>query len=269
VTSVLAERLRAVAGEDAALEARLLTEAAKGDAAWLDRAIARRLAREPVDRIIGQRGFWTLELKVTPATLSPRADTETVVSLARDRMKTRLHEPLRILDIGTGTGAILLALLAEFPNATGLGRDISLEALDVARQNATLNGLATRARFEQASWLDNLSATYDLIVSNPPYIPTADIAKLDAEVRDHDPHLALDGGADGLAPYRAIFKDLGPRLTDHGMAVLECGQGQAADVASLALQNSLQMLEIRKDFGGIERAIALARSNAHQKQIKS
>jgi release factor glutamine methyltransferase len=263
VTSSVAERLRAVAGEDAALEARLLVEAAKGDGTWLEHAIARRLKHEPVDRIIGQRGFWTLELKVTPATLSPRADTETVVSLARDRLKARLTEPLRILDLGTGTGAVLLALLTEFPNATGLGRDISAAALEVAHQNATLNGLAARAHFEQASWLDNLSDAFDLIVSNPPYIPTADIAKLDAEVRNHDPHLALDGGADGLDPYREIFKNLSHALTEGGIAVLEFGCGQAADVASLAHANSLQTLEIRKDFSGIERAIALSLQNVH------
>jgi release factor glutamine methyltransferase len=254
----LAERLRVVAGDDAALEARLLVEAAKGDAAWLERAVARRLAREPVDRIIAQRGFWTLELSITPATLAPRPDTETVVSLACDLMKTRRLEPLRILDLGTGTGAILLALLTELPNATGLGRDISAEALDVARQNAILNGLAVRARFEQASWLDNLEGAFDLIVSNPPYIPTAEIATLDEEVRNHDPHLALDGGADGLDPYRAILPHLGRRLTDRGFAVLEFGQGQAADVARLAYAEQLQVIEIRRDFGGIERAIALS-----------
>ncbi len=264
--ATLAARLRPVAGDDAALEARLLTEAAKGDLAWLERAVVRRLAREPVDRIIGQRGFWTLELTITPATLAPRPDTETVVSLACDLMKTRRLEPLRILDIGTGTGAILLALLSELPNATGTGRDISAEALVVAQQNAVLNGLEARARFEQASWLENIDGRFDLIVSNPPYIPSADIATLDEEVRNHDPHLALDGGADGLDPYRAILPHLGQGLTDRGCAVLECGQGQASDVASLAHAHSLHVVEIRRDFGGVERAVALSRPNSRKSE---
>jgi release factor glutamine methyltransferase len=255
----LADRLRPVAEDAAMLEARWLIEDAGGDDAKLKAFIARRLAGEPVDRIIGHRGFWTLDLKVTPATLSPRSDTETVVRAGCDVMLARhdKHAPLRILDLGTGTGAILLALLHEFPGATGLGTDLSDEALAVACENAEQTGLSARATFRQADWAAGLTTTFDLIVSNPPYIPRPDIAGLDPEVRDHDPHLALDGGADGLVCYRALLPQTPAFLAPHGVAILEFGQGQGAAVLDIALSCGLSLVEFRNDLNGIERAIIL------------
>ncbi len=255
----VAERLRLVAEEAAMLEARWLLEEAGEDSAKLEAFITRRLSGEPVDRIIGHRGFWTLDLKVTPATLSPRSDTETVVRAGRDIMLARhkKHSSLHILDLGTGAGAILLALLDEFPRAAGLGIDISEEALLVARGNAGATGLSSRAIFRQGDWTAGLTGPFDLIVSNPPYIPTPEIAGLDSEVRDHDPHLALDGGEDGLACYRALLPQIPPLLTPGGMVVLEFGQGQGAAVVDIALSCGLSFLEFRNDLNGIERAVIL------------
>jgi release factor glutamine methyltransferase len=256
----LAARLRPVAGEAARTEARWLIEAAGDDAARLEEFVTRRLAGEPVDRIVGSRGFWTIELTVTTATLSPRPDTETIVRAARD-MVAMLHpvdSPLRFLDLGTGTGAILLALLDEFPNATGVGVDISREALRAAQDNAIRLQCADRASFIEGGWDAALGQRFDLVVSNPPYIPTADIADLDREVRDHDPHLALDGGADGLTAYRDILPLLPDLLDQAGFAALEIGFGQDKSVPALAAAAGLQVLEIRPDLGGVPRALVLA-----------
>jgi release factor glutamine methyltransferase len=251
----LADRLAPVAGEAARIEARWLLEAAAGDAAVLESLLARRLAREPVDRVLGRRGFWTLDLAVTSAVLSPRSDTETIVRAALDAVKRK--GPLAILDLGTGSGAILLALLAELPEATGVGVDLSPDALDVARANAKANGLGDRAMFEHGDWGTLLGRHFDLVVSNPPYIPSGDIPGLDPEVRDHDPPLALDGGMDGLDAYRAILPLLPRLLADGGSAVLEIGIGQSDDVARLAGDAGLKVLEIRADLGGIPRAMVL------------
>ncbi len=189
-------------------------EASRGGVGWTDetrsrfaRFVAGRLNRIPLDRLVGERGFWTLDLALNAATLSPRADTETLVqaALARLRKQGRGAEPVRILDLGTGSGAILLALLAELPAATGLGVDLSAEAVAMARENATRNGtafagLSARAEFRVSDWFSALDGVFDLIVSNPPYIRSADIAGLEPEVRLHDPLLALDGGRMGLPP---------------------------------------------------------------------
>ncbi|MGL4242093.1 MAG: peptide chain release factor N(5)-glutamine methyltransferase [Beijerinckiaceae bacterium] len=255
----LAERLHPVAGEAAAIEARWLLEAVAGDGARLEELVRRRLGGEPVDRVIGSRGFWTLDLAVTPAVLSPRPDTETIVRAALD------HAPqaASILDLGTGSGAILLALLAELPEAAGLGVDLSASALDVARGNAARAHLGARASFLQGGWDAALGRRFDLVVSNPPYIPSADIATLDREVRDHDPHLALDGGEDGLACYREIVPLLLRLLTPAGVAVLEIGIGQGEAVSVLAAAAELTVVEIRQDLGGVPRAVVLALRTAH------
>jgi release factor glutamine methyltransferase len=255
----VAERLREVAEDAAMLEARWLIEEAGDDSTKLEAFITRRIAGEPVDRITGYRGFWTLDLKVTSATLSPRSDTETVVRAGRDVMLVRHDKqtPLRILDLGTGTGAILLALLDEFPGANGLGVDLSEDALLVARENAERTGLSSRATFQQGDWTADLTGTFDLIVSNPPYIPTPEIAGLDPEVRDHDPHLALDGGMDGLVCYRVLLPQIPPLLAPGGMTVLEFGQGQGAAVQHIALSCGLSLVEFRNDLNGIERTIIL------------
>ena len=213
----------------------------------------RRLAGEPVARIIGAREFWGLLLAVTPAVLVPRPETETVVELALSLVDDRKRS-LRIADLGTGTGAILLALLSELPNATGIGTDLSPDALDVARRNAAALGLGGRARFIVSDFATGLTGRFDLVMSNPPYVATSDIATLAREVRDHDPRLALDGGADGLAAYRAIAADA-PRLIG-GHLVVEIGAGQQPDVAFLLAEKGLAIAAVRHDLYGIARAVA-------------
>jgi release factor glutamine methyltransferase len=252
----LSAQLVPVAGDAARLEARWLIEAAAGDTVRLEAFIARRLAGEPIDRIIGSRGFWTLDLAVTPDVLSPRPDTETIVRTALERIGGR-ETPLRILDLGTGSGAILLALLREMPNASGLGIDISEAALAVARGNAGRTGLEARAAFARGDWTAGLSEAFDVVVSNPPYIPTGVIASLDREVREHDPHLALDGGPDGLACTRAICTGIQGLLTPQGFAVLEFGQGQGGDIRRIAEAAGLVFAGFRNDLSGIERVVIL------------
>lgn len=217
----------------------------------------RRLAGEPVTRITGRRDFWTLDLHVTPDVLDPRADTEVIVETTLDLLGTRRTQALRILDLGTGTGALLLALLSECPHATGVGIDLSPAACAVAQDNAQRNGLAARASFQQGHWADALNETFDLVVSNPPYIESATIAALDVEVREHDPMLALDGGPDGLIAYRAIIKDVPRLLHPTGLCVLELGIGQAGAVTALAEAEGLTQKALRRDLGGVERALAL------------
>jgi release factor glutamine methyltransferase len=213
----------------------------------------RRLAGEPVARIVGAREFWGLPLAVTPAVLVPRPETETVVELALSLVDDRKRF-LRIADLGTGTGAILLALLSELPNATGIGTDLSSDALDVARRNAATLGLGARAQFLVSDFAAGLTGRFDLVVSNPPYVATSDIATLAREVRDHDPRLALDGGADGLAAYRAIAADA-PRLIG-GHLVVEIGAGQQPDVEFLLAEKGLAIAAVRHDLYGIARAVA-------------
>ena len=220
--------------------------------------ITRRLAGEPVTRITGRRDFWTLDLRVTPDVLDPRADSEVIIETTLDLLGARRNDNLRILDLGTGTGALLLALLSECPQATGVGIDLSPAACAVAQDNGQRNGLAARATFQQGHWADALNETFDLVLSNPPYIETATIAGLDTEVRDHDPMLALDGGPDGLTAYRAIIKDLPRLLRPSGLCVLELGIGQAGAVTALAEAAGLAQKALRRDLGGVERALALA-----------
>jgi release factor glutamine methyltransferase len=259
--AALAGRLRPVAGDDAHLEARWILEDAASDPARLERFIARRLGGEPLDRVLGHRGFWTLDLLVTPDTLSPRPDTETIVRTACDHLRQREGDgPFRFLDLGTGTGALLLALLAEFDDATGLGIDLSAAALAVAARNAARNRLAGRAQFSTGDWADGVGEQFDLVVSNPPYIPSADIAALDPAVRDHDPRLALDGGGDGLDAYRAILRECKRLLKADGLLALELGYGQAASVSQLGRAAGLDVREIRRDLGGVERAMILAQA---------
>jgi release factor glutamine methyltransferase len=256
--------------EDPAVDARLLLCAAAGfDHAGLIRdpdlsieeasgpllALAqRRLAREPVSRILGSRSFWSFDLLVTPAVLDPRPDTETIVDAALDLFASRQNEALSILDLGTGSGALLCALLDAFPQATGLGLDLSPEACAVARENLARCELAPRAMVRQGGW-DAAPGPWDLIVSNPPYIPSGDIAGLSPEVRQFDPRLALDGGADGLDAYRAIAALLPGLLAAGGLAVLEVGIGQAAAVAMLLQQAGLGEVAMRHDLAGTERVV--------------
>lgn len=269
----LAARLRAAGSETAALDARLLVEGAIGGdtghanpagllgvaaAATLTGYAARRIAGEPVWRILGEREFWGLRFRLSSATLEPRPDTETLVEAARDILRTRRDEPLSILDLGTGTGCLLIAVLSEFPQARGLGIDLSQEACATAAGNAALNGVAGRASFRQGNWTQGIDRRFDLILSNPPYIRRDDIAGLAREVRDHDPLLALDGGADGLDPYRDFAANLPSLLAPEGVIILEIGAGQEADVTDLMQRGGLRHSSTRHDLGGHARALTFA-----------
>jgi len=219
--------------------------------------LQRRLDREPMAYITGRTGFWTLDLAVSPATLIPRADTETLIEAALEAFPDR-RQITRVLDLGTGTGALLLAALAEFPGAFGLGVDRVREAAALAAANARANGLAGRAAFLVADWAAPLAGRFDLVLSNPPYIPGPDIAGLMQEVAVHEPRLALDGGADGLDAYRAIAAALPALLAPGGRAVLELGQGQCEGVEAIARGAGLCPCGAREDLGGVPRALLLA-----------
>jgi release factor glutamine methyltransferase len=277
---LLTKRFEAAGIGSAALDTRMLTGAALGldltgliaqgsrqltheDAARLDAFAQRRVAGEPVARILGTKEFWGLPLKLSADTLVPRPDTETVVEASLDilRAEGRIGVPLRIADFGTGSGAILLALLSELPNATGVGTDLSAAALDIAKDNAQALGLAPRADFIVGDYGQGLTGPFDLIVSNPPYVRTADIASLAPEVRDHDPRLALDGGRDGLKAYRRIAPQADGLLAPDGLLVLEVGQGQADDVTRLIAATGLTVSESpRADLAGIGRAVTARKS---------
>jgi release factor glutamine methyltransferase len=257
---------------EADLDARLIVRHASGvdpahpgmaSEALLDAASAgrlagfasRRLAREPVARILGTGEFHGLPLALNAACLIPRDDTEAVVAAALDAIPP--DRASRVLDLGTGPGTILLAVLAERPLAQGLGVDLSVEALAAARANAEALGLEGRVAFVAGNWTDGLDGPFDLIVSNPPYISSADCERLDPEVRDHDPRLALDGGAEGLDAYRAILGDIGRLLAPGGTAVLELGIGQAHPVAAIARGAGLAIRALHSDLAGIPRALVL------------
>jgi release factor glutamine methyltransferase len=268
----LATRFRQQGIDSAELDARLLTGGAFGldltgliaattrivtpdEAAHLENFLQRRLAGEPVARILGVKEFWGLTLNLSAATLVPRPDTETVVELALE--VCRRQERRRIADIGTGSGAILLALLSELPDATGVGTDISLEALRMARDNAARLGLTQRAAFVACNYTAALSGPFDLIVSNPPYIRSADIAGLDREVREYDPPRALDGGPDGLAAYRVIAPDAARLLAPGGTLIVEAGYGQSGPIAELMSASGLTPdVPPKADLAGIPRAVA-------------
>jgi release factor glutamine methyltransferase len=231
----------------------------RDEAERLDDFARRRIAGEPVARILGLKEFLGLPLRLSPATLVPRPDTETVVEAALEilRAETRHDAPLRIADLGTGSGAIVLALLSELPNAFGVGTDISAAALRTARDNARQLGFAARAAFVACDYSAALSGPFDLIVSNPPYIRSAHIASLEAEVRDHDPHRALDGGLDGLDAYRLITPEAAQLLARGGALVVEVGHGQSGDVRGLMTAAGLTPAGLPKsDLAGIRRAVA-------------
>lgn len=219
---------------------------------------ARRLEREPIARILGCKEFWGLPLRVTEATLVPRPETETVVEAALDAIdaggpRTRA---LRIADLGTGTGALLLALLSELPHALGIGTDISEAALDTARDNASRLGLQARSEFVVCDFGSAPAGGFDLVVSNPPYIASGDIAALAPEVR-RDPRLALDGGSDGLTCYRAIAAVAAQLLINQGALVIELGINQEAAVAALMRAEGLTTQPARADLAGIPRALCV------------
>jgi release factor glutamine methyltransferase len=229
----------------------------------------RRLQREPIARIVGAKEFWGLALGITPATLVPRPETETVVEAALASVDAggSRAQPYRIADLGTGSGALLLALLSELPQATGVGTDISVDALIAARANAARLHYRARSAFVAAHFGCALAGEFDLIVSNPPYVASGDIDALAADVRDYDPRAALDGGPDGLAAYSCIAGDARRLLAQGGHLVVELGQGQAEAVAALFAQADLKIAIIRNDLAGIPRALvahsAGASASAH------
>jgi release factor glutamine methyltransferase len=224
----------------------------------LEKFIQRRLAGEPVARLLGVKEFWGLPLQLSAATLVPRPDTETVVELALEIWRDEKRaQPRHIVDICTGSGAILLALLSEWGEATGVGTDISVPALQTASRNASRLGLASRAAFVACNYMAALSGKFDLIVSNPPYIRSADIAELDREVREFDPHAALDGGADGLTAYRAVVAEAARLLAPGGTLIVEAGYGQSGPISQLMSASGLMPVGPPKaDLAGIPRAVA-------------
>lgn len=219
----------------------------------LDVMIARRAQREPVSRIIGTRGFWKSEFKLSPQTLDPRPDSETLIEAA---LKYADVPPATILDLGTGTGCLLLSLLQEYPNATGLGIDISKEAALIARENAAALKLDNRASFLAIDWNDwEAAAPFDLVISNPPYIAPDEIAGLEPEVTKYDPMTALVGGDDGLECYRSIAALLPRALKKGGLVVLEIGHAQAEAVKSILALSDIAVIQTLTDLGGSDRAV--------------
>jgi release factor glutamine methyltransferase len=272
----LARRFRAHGLEAPTLDARILVGHALGldhtglaaeanrmltpeEAAAIAELSARRLAREPVARIRGEKEFWELPFKVNSETLLPRPETETVVeaALATFDRDTRKSRALRIVDLGTGSGALLLTLLGELPRACGIGTDISIAALHCARDNAVALGLAARASFVACDYGAAVGAPADLLVSNPPYVARADIAALQPEVRDFDPRRALDGGPDGLDGYRAIASDARRLLAPEGILVVELGRGQFAAVTAIFAATGLEPAAPKYDLSGIARALVM------------
>ena len=239
---------------------------AKDDRAALRLLVARRAAREPLAYILGSREFWSLPFRVTPATLVPRPDSETLIEAALAHVGDR-HRPLRILDLGTGSGCLLLALLSELPAAWGVGVDLSAAALDVARGNAGVLGLADRSDWVRGNWCDGICGTFDVIVSNPPYVAEAELSRLAPEVARFEPRLALGGGSDGLACLRAIIPGLARCGTPDSVFVIEVGAGQAPAVAALLREHGLHPTEIVADLSGIPRCL-VARVGPEKKSLE-
>jgi release factor glutamine methyltransferase len=273
-----ADRLAAAGIEEPRRDARLLLAAALGvgqgallagddrqvdveAAARFAAHVARRAAREPVSRILGVREFWSLPFRLTPATLDPRPDSEALIEAALETVPDR-DAPLRLLDLGTGSGCLLLALLSELPNATGIGIDRDPAALVAAAENAAALGLASRAAFRRGDWGRGLAERFDLVVANPPYIAEEEVARLAPEVALYEPRGALAGGVDGLDAYRLLAPQLGGLLCDGGRAVLEFGHGQHDAVAGLIGAGGLEIRGFRYDLGGTVRCVVAACGSA-------
>jgi release factor glutamine methyltransferase len=258
--------------ESPTIDARLLLEAAApvsraeiladphraldaDSAARLEAFVARREGREPVSQILGRKGFWTLMLNVGPAVLSPRPETETILDVVLPAFAP--ERAFNVLDLGVGSGAILLSILAERPRAKGLGVDISEEALAIARDNAAQLGLERRTALLRTDWTAGLAeASFELVVSNPPYIPSADIETLQPEVRNHEPRLALDGGRDGLDAYRRLAPEIIRVLRPGGMFAVEVGLGQSEDVKALFQAAGAEALAVHEDLSARPRVVA-------------
>ena len=268
-------RLRDAGIDNPRLEARLLLShkldrtpadllresATTFDPAAFHTLLARRIGHEPMAYILGHQGFWRHDFLVSPGTLIPRPDSETIVEAA-----LTLPRPRFVLDLGTGTGCLLLSVLHERPGAFGVGVDLSPEAAALARHNAERLGLTSRAAFLCGDWDGSLSARFDLVLSNPPYVDRQSISGLMPEVAAHEPHLALDGGADGLDAYRAIVLALPSLLAPGGSAVLELGIGQAQAVAALG-ESAGFTAAFRADLAGVARAVILRRTQPEKNHL--
>ena len=229
-----------------------------GKTETFEKFIDRRVAREPVSRILGKREFRSLEFDIVPATLDPRPDSETLVEAVLERA-VGLRQAPRLLDIGTGSGCLLLSVLHELPTATGVGTDIDPTALDCARRNASKLELSGQADFVATSWAEGVAGSFDIVLSNPPYIATGEVSHLAPEVAVYDPISALDGGADGLDAYRALSSRIGPVLAEDGVVMLEIGAGQAEDVEAVFATAGFDLIAKRIDLAGRERALLFSR----------
>lgn len=258
----LTKTLRDSGIEPADQEARIMLESRLGlnwadliakagmtvDSAEIESDLQKRLSGMPLGRIYGRKNFYGLDFALSPETLEPRADTEALIDIALHRFKE--HSPQTILDLGTGTGCILLTLLKHFPGSRGTGVDKSGGALETARRNAEALGLADRASFIVSDWAESVRGGFDLVVSNPPYIDSAVIPQLAAEVKNHDPILALDGGADGMEAYKIIFAQLPGLLAPGGTALFEIGYDQSRKILRLAESHGLNVISIHPDSAG-------------------
>jgi len=264
-------RLVAAGVEGPVIDARLLVEAAAGarradiiadphraltadQSATLENFLERRERREPVSHILGAKGFWTIMLRVTPDVLTPRPDTEAILDVVLPLFG--VDDEFDVLDLGVGSGALVLAILVERPKARGVGVDASEPALAVAGENAAALGLTGRVRLARGDWTRGLEgAAFDLVVANPPYIPTAEIDGLEPEVRDHEPRLALDGGPDGLDAYRLLAPEILRVLRDGGVFAIEIGLGQRAAVERLFAAAGAGDVRVADDLSGRERVV--------------
>ena len=269
------QRLRSAGIETPQLDVRLLVAAAlnlEPDAlrAAVDRALSaaerariemlltRRIeAREPVSRILGRREFWSAEIRISPDVLDPRPDSETLIEAALALFPNHAA-PLRVLDLGTGSGCLLLSALHEYPNAAGVGVDASEKSLEVAAENASCLGFAARVRFVRGDWGRGLAERFDLVLCNPPYIAESERASLAPEVACHDPPGALFAGPEGLDAYRTILPDLARLLAPYGRALFEIGATQAQAVSGIAHAAGLAIVEIKRDLAGRDRCVVLA-----------
>ncbi|MDB5438412.1 MAG: prmC [Caulobacteraceae bacterium] len=265
------DRLSAAGIDQPAIDARLLLEAAAGASrtdiitdpyriftpeqnAALDALVGRRINREPVSHILGRKGFWKIMLTVSRDVLTPRPDTESLLDIVLPLFDE--HQAFSLLDLGVGSGALLLAILAERPAAKGLGVDVSEEALAVARENAANLGLASRCALLRGDWTNGLGeASFDLVVANPPYIPSKDIETLEPEVRDHEPRLALDGGPDGLDAYRLLAPEILRVLKPGAPFAVEIGHDQGKAVSALFGQAGAQGVRVAKDLSNRDRVV--------------
>jgi len=264
------DRLIAAGIDSPVLDARLLLEAGAGvtrleivtdprrtlsaeQVSAVSALVDRRVAREPVSHIVGKKAFWTLDLTVTPDVLTPRPETEFLVEVALAALPKT--SPARVLDLGVGSGAVLLSVLAERDLVSGIGLDVSAEALAVAQGNAEMLKLDNRAEFHRGDWSANFAEQFDVVLANPPYIPSADIEHLAPEVSKHEPRVALDGGPDGLDAYRAIVARLSDWLKPGGSFAFEIGQGQAAAVEGLVTAAGFTLQPTRADLASVPRVV--------------